>query len=368
MSKAKTAKQQFSQPLLDWFDQFGRHDLPWQQDINPYRVWVSEIMLQQTQVTTVIPYFERFMQSFPDVQSLADASQEEVLSHWAGLGYYARGRNLHKAALQIVDLHNAEFPQNFDEIVALPGIGRSTAGAILSIALGQRFAILDGNVKRVLSRYYAIEGWPGEKSIESQMWLLADELTPEQRFNDYTQAIMDLGATLCKRSKPDCETCPVKQTCQAFAKNEVERFPFKKPKKEKPIKQAWLLIKQSHTGEILLYKRPQKGIWGGLWSLPEYDSYLACCESLQSQAISTESLIEWESFRHTFSHYHLDITPLYLQLAEPKMSLPHTEAGKVAEQFAPYQSQELQWVAITNIVNGDLGVPAPVSKMVEKIK
>ncbi len=341
----------FPPKLLAWFDQYGRHDLPWQHNITPYRVWVSEIMLQQTQVKTVIPYFERFMQSFPDLQVLASASQDEVLGHWAGLGYYARGRNLHKAAIMIRDEFKGEFPATFDEILSLPGIGRSTAGAILSISLGQRQAILDGNVKRVLSRYLALEGWPGEKNNEQKLWSVADLLTPDVRFNDYTQAIMDLGATLCTRSKPQCGTCPVAGFCEARQQGRVIEFPFSKPKKIKPIKKSYFLILENQQGQVLLQQRPQKGIWGGLWSFPEYASLPNCEDALkmnETQTESAQSLVEWEVFRHTFSHYHLDIHPVMYQ-GVPENSM----------QF------DGEWVNKQQLCKAEVnfGVPAPISKI-----
>ena len=205
----------FASRVLDWFDDHGRKDLPWQHDVTPYRVWISEIMLQQTQVKTVVPYFERFMMRFPDVVSLADADIDAVLDHWSGLGYYARARNLHRAAQVVRDKHNGRFPDSFDDVVALPGIGRSTAGAILSIAGGQRCAILDGNVKRVLSRHRAIQGWPGKTDVLNRLWKQAELLTPSERVADYTQAIMDLGATLCTRSNPSCDRCPIGTDCMA---------------------------------------------------------------------------------------------------------------------------------------------------------
>jgi len=365
-------KIEFSQALLQWFDEYGRHDLPWQKDINPYRVWVSEIMLQQTQVKTVIPYYLKFMQSFPTIGALANASQDDVLSHWAGLGYYARGRNLHKAAQQIVEEHQSTFPDSFEDIVALPGIGKSTAGAILSISLYQRFAILDGNVKRVLSRYFAIEGWPGQKTIETQLWRLAEELTPQTRFNDYTQAIMDLGATLCTRSKPMCTECPVNQGCKAYANNNVTQFPTKKPKKDKPIKQAWLLILENDKDEIFLEKRPQKGIWGGLWSVPEFETIQLCQETVQSQGSSVDSLIEWDTFRHTFSHYHLEIHPVYKR-DKPGRNTNGPLANNVAEGRADYSQTQratdtAQWVSLEQLLQGKIGLPAPVLTMVEELE
>lgn len=350
----------FSQSLLAWFDQSGRHDLPWQSHITPYRVWVSEIMLQQTQVKTVIPYYLAFMARFPALADLAHASQEAVLAHWSGLGYYARGRNLHKAAQLIMQQHNGEFPQTFADIVALPGIGRSTAGAILAIALKQRYAILDGNVKRVLSRYYALPGWPGEKAIETDLWLKADALTPQTRFADYTQAIMDLGATLCTRTRPKCTQCPVASTCQAWSTQSVAQFPQAKPKKDKPVKHTVMLILENSHEQVLLEQRPQQGIWGGLWSFPEHANLGACQQALnthlQTPPANPQSLIEWQAIRHTFSHYHLDIQPVYVRLVE--------------QQTAPYNGV---WVNKHDLQNGftgcehPLGVPAPVTKLVSLI-
>ncbi len=359
-------KNNFSARLLAWFDQYGRHDLPWQQEINPYRVWVSEIMLQQTQVKTVIPYYQKFMSHFPTVKDLVNASQEQVLSHWAGLGYYARGRNLHKSAQIIVNEYGGEFPQNFDEIVALPGIGRSTAGAILSIALQQKYAILDGNVKRVLSRYYAIEGWPGEKVIENDLWLKASELTPPERFADYTQAIMDLGATLCTRSKPNCQACPQQPYCQAYQQDRVLDFPYKKPKKEKPIKQAWLLIQANENGDVFLKKRPQKGIWGGLWSLPEFESRTLCEQYAESQGSHADTLIEWDTFRHTFSHYHLDIHPVYLDMSgEFKKQVAELNAEYRLQAEPKAQIEHFgEWYSLEALMQSKVGLPAPVTKLI----
>ena len=347
----------FSTQLLTWFDQHGRHDLPWQQNITPYRVWVSEIMLQQTQVKTVIPYYEKFMDSFPTVEALAEASQEQVLAHWAGLGYYARGRNLHKSAQRIMTDFGGVFPSKFEDVLALPGIGRSTAGAILSIALNQRYAILDGNVKRVFSRYFALEGWTGEKQNEQFLWQQAEALTPVERFGDYTQAIMDLGATVCTRSKPKCEQCPVQKACLAKQQDRVANFPVAKPKKEKPIKQAYFLMLENPKGELLLQQRPQKGIWGGLWSFPEYQSREMCLAQIkkhESQSKALQSLVEWNSFRHTFSHYHLDIFPMKVQ---SRGEVPVIENG--------------EWVCKTALCGEQqalFGLPAPVTKLVRLMR
>ncbi|MDX1351683.1 MAG: A/G-specific adenine glycosylase [Thiomicrorhabdus sp.] len=364
----KQNKHNFSSQLLDWFDEFGRHDLPWQQAITPYAVWVSEIMLQQTQVKTVIPYYQKFMERFPTVAHLAQATQEEVLSYWAGLGYYARGRNLHKSAQSIVVEHGGEFPHKFEDIIALPGIGRSTAGAILSIALQQRYPILDGNVKRVLSRFYAIEGWPGEKAIEQQLWLKADELTPAKRFADYTQAIMDLGATLCTRSKPKCSSCPQQLQCQAYQQNRVLEFPYKKPKKEKPIKQAWLLLQTNQNGQIWLKKRPAKGIWGGLWSLPEFENRSLCEQFVESQGSDSDTLIEWDKFRHTFSHYHLEIHPVYIEMGSGLKRQVAEANAEYRVQSEPTAKELGEWYSIETLMQSPIGLPAPITKLVMRLQ
>ncbi|MDH5191508.1 MAG: A/G-specific adenine glycosylase [Gammaproteobacteria bacterium] len=311
--------EDFSQQLLSWFDQHGRHDLPWQKQITPYRVWVSEIMLQQTQVTTVIPYYEKFIQRFPEIESLATAPLDEVLHYWSGLGYYARARNLHKCAQMVVNEFNSEFPDNIEQMIALPGIGRSTAGAIQSIAHNQRHPILDGNVKRVLARLYAIEGWPGIKKIENKLWQLADFHTPHERVADYTQAIMDLGATVCTRSKPRCQHCPGSVDCKAHRLGTETTFPEKKPKKILPVRKTALLVVTNKKGEVLLEKRPPTGIWGGLWSLPECDHDNGDTQLLNhwcrdNLGIQLDNIKYKPGFRHTFSHYHLDITPVSGQI------------------------------------------------------
>ncbi|MDF2179107.1 A/G-specific adenine glycosylase [Aliiglaciecola sp. CAU 1673] len=303
----------FSQRILNWFDKSGRKDLPWQQNKTPYSVWVSEIMLQQTQVTTVIPYYQRFMARFPDAVSLADAAEDEVLHHWTGLGYYARARNLQKAARQIRDNHQGQFPTEMEQVMALPGIGRSTAGAILSLSLGQVHPILDGNVKRVLSRYAAIAGWPGEKAVESVLWTLAEDLTPEHRIADYNQAMMDMGATLCTRSRPKCQLCPVQAECQALALNQVADFPGKKAKKALPVRRTIMLMPQWQS-QILIYKRPPAGLWGGLWGFYEIADKAELPKLSESLGLQDYQITELEEFRHTFSHFHLDIQPLLLTL------------------------------------------------------
>jgi len=300
----------FAGPLLDWYKQYGRHDLPWQKDKSLYRIWVSEIMLQQTQVATVTPYFEKFMQSFPEVTALALASQDDVLLHWAGLGYYSRARNLHKAALLISELHDGRFPESYDDVLALPGIGPSTAGAILAQGLGQRHAILDGNVKRVLARYQAIEGWPGLSQTEKQLWSLAEKYTPERHVADYTQAIMDLGATVCTRASAKCGVCPLMGDCRAYQTNRVSELPDRKPKKVLPVREKRLLIIRNQKGDYLMEKRPPSGIWGGLWSLPELAMEQPVGEAVhQNWQLTVNDYSDLPVFRHTFSHFHLDITP-----------------------------------------------------------
>jgi A/G-specific adenine glycosylase len=340
----------FAARLLAWFDEHGRKDLPWQRDITPYRVWISEIMLQQTQVATVIPYFERFMASFPDVTTLADASEDAVLAHWSGLGYYARARNLHKAARLVRDEHGGAFPESFDAVVALPGIGRSTAGAILSIACGQRHPILDGNVKRVLARHAAVDGWPGTTRVADTLWSLADDLTPTGRVADYTQAIMDLGATLCTRSRPACADCPVAADCRAFAAGDVDRYPGRKPKREKPLRQTTMLLAVAGN-ELYLERRPASGIWGGLWSLPETDDdpVCWCAERLAGEPAETT---RWATLRHSFSHYDLDILPVVLRLDDASRKVHDNDDG--------------QWVALDADPPG--GIAAPVRKLIDVLR
>jgi A/G-specific adenine glycosylase len=306
---------QFSDLLLEWWDQHGRKDLPWQRQATPYRVWVSEIMLQQTQVTTVIPYFQRFMACFPTIESLAAASADEVLHHWSGLGYYARARNLHKAAHIIREQHGGEFPLDIDSVMALPGIGRSTAGAILALAAGQFHSILDGNVKRVLTRLHAVEGWPGNKEVEGRLWRLAQDHTPRRRTAHYTQAIMDLGATLCTRARPACERCPAQARCLAYAQQRIADFPTPKPRGTLPVRRTQLLLVRDATATVLLTKRPPSGIWGGLWSLPECavgaDIADWCRQRLSCDA---HEEARWPVLRHTFSHFHLDIHPVLVRV------------------------------------------------------
>ena len=258
-----------SDQIIEWFDTHGRKDLPWQHPRSPYRVWISEVMLQQTQVATVMPYFERFVARFPNVDALARAEIDEVLHLWTGLGYYARGRNLHAAARHIVAAHKSELPRTLDALMALPGIGRSTAGAILAAGYSIRAPILDGNVKRVLARFFAVSGYPAERLISESLWSHAEAHTPHARVGDYTQAIMDLGATLCTRSKPRCAQCPIATRCAAYIRDSVACYPAPRPRKTLPVKRARMYLLVDPTGRCLLERRPPTGIWGGLWTPPE---------------------------------------------------------------------------------------------------
>jgi len=325
----------FAHAVLTWFDQFGRKHLPWQQNKTLYGVWLSEVMLQQTQVNTVIPYFERFIETFPTVTALADAAQDEVLHLWTGLGYYARARNLHKAAQQIRDEFAGNFPTDFAEVVALSGIGRSTAGAVLSSVLGQPYPILDGNVKRVLSRYFCVEGWAGEKKVENQLWALSAEVTPQDRTADFNQAMMDIGALVCTRSKPKCALCPLSQHCRAHLTDSWIQYPAKKPKKVLPKRESYFLI-LSHQGKVALEQRPNTGLWGGLYCFPQFDSKAALLTHLQQQGI--QEYQEWTAFRHTFSHFHLDIYPIYAELEANVHDEDRSDWKKVEEIAAEYKS------------------------------
>jgi len=309
------AADDFSRRVLAWFGRHGRKDLPWQQQRTPYRVWVSEIMLQQTQVDTVIPYFQRFMARFPDISALAAASLDEVLHHWSGLGYYARGRNLHRSARLIVERHGGRFPTHREQVMALPGVGRSTAGAILSLACGQRHAILDGNVKRVLARHGAIDGWPGQAAVLGRLWARAEALTPRERVADYNQAMMDLGAMVCRRRQPHCDRCPLAGDCQARAQGRQHDYPAPKPRKTLPRRQRRLLVLRRADGAVLLQRRPPTGIWGGLWSLPELAGEQTAADWTRQwlglDAIATRALAP---IAHSFSHFHLTIQPVLAEL------------------------------------------------------
>jgi A/G-specific adenine glycosylase len=308
--------EKFSSALLAWFDTHGRKHLPWQQQITPYRVWISEIMLQQTQVATVIPYFERFMQRFPEVRALAAADDDEVLHLWTGLGYYARARNLLRAARIIAAKYGGEFPDTLEAVQALPGIGRSTAGAILAISKSQRHPILDGNVKRVLTRCFGIQGYPGDTAVERQLWSIADACTPAQRVGHYTQAIMDLGATVCVRSRPLCAVCPMHEHCVARREGMQAMLPTPKPRKARPERTAYAAILQRADGAVLLERRPPAGLWGGLWTFPQFEEHEAALawmeQRLDDGPLTTQAL---PPYLHSFTHFDLTLQPILVRNA-----------------------------------------------------
>jgi A/G-specific adenine glycosylase len=312
---------EFATQIIHWHHQHGRHHLPWQ-GADAYRVWLSEIMLQQTQVITVIPYYQRFLDRFPNLSDVAHASEEEVLEYWSGLGYYSRGRNLHRAAQQIMQQHGGIFPHLYLDILALPGIGRSTAAAISAFAFQQRQAILDGNVKRVLARFCAIEGYTGDKKIEAKLWQQAEQLLPKYEITTYTQGLMDLGALICTRSKPQCMCCPVQKNCAAHQQQRVANLPTPRLRKTLPEKSYAMLLLLSET-EVLLEKRISSGIWGGLWCLPEIDQGTNIQKHCAQQfgLAGDQAYITLPILTHTFTHFKLHITPLLIRLrVRPKLT------------------------------------------------
>ncbi|MBP6626135.1 MAG: A/G-specific adenine glycosylase [Arenimonas sp.] len=338
----------FALQLLDWFDRDGRHDLPWQHPRTPYRVWLAEIMLQQTQVQTAIPYYLRFLEALPTLPALAAADSDTVHALWAGLGYYARARNLHKAAQACVQQHGGELPRDFDALSALPGIGRSTAGAILAQAHGLRFAILDGNVKRTLCRYHGIGGWPGSSAVEKQLWQIAEAALPDTRLADYTQAIMDFGATLCTRHDPACVLCPLQENCVARREGLVEQLPETKPGKPLPQRRTLMLLLRDGRGHVLLARRPDSGVWSGLWSLPEAADHDAARAYLAAHpGVDFDAALALPPIEHTFSHYRLNIEPLSWRIAESGAGIGDNDA--------------LRWQPFDRLA--DLGLPAPVKKL-----
>jgi A/G-specific adenine glycosylase len=303
-------RQPIAPRLVAWHAAAGRHDLPWQQDRSAYRVWVSEIMLQQTQVSTVIPYFERFMARFPEVRALADAASDEVLHLWTGLGYYARARNLHRAAQVIRDGHGGNFPQDIDAVMSLPGVGRSTAGAILALSGGARHPILDGNVKRVLARHRAVGGAPDEAATLARLWEIAEQETPTSHVAVYTQAIMDLGATLCTRSKPRCNDCPLAGDCRARIESRQHELPAAKQKRAARRRKHAVMLVARHASTVLLVRRPPRGIWGGLWCLPEFDDRESATAFAAREFERAKIVDALPDIEHAFTHFDLLITPI----------------------------------------------------------
>ncbi|ACA12015.1 A/G-specific adenine glycosylase [Xylella fastidiosa] len=345
----------YAQRLLTWFDQYGRHHLPWQHPRTPYRVWISEIMLQQTQVAVVIPYFLRFLERFPTLPELAAADTDAVMAHWAGLGYYARARHLHAAAKRCVELHGGDLPHDQNALQALPGIGRSTAAAILSQAWNDRAPILDGNIKRVLSRLHGIVGWSGQSMIEKELWELAEAYVlqpPTGRLADYTQAQMDFGATVCTRLRPACLICPLQDGCVAWREGLTETLPTPKPSKVLPEREAVVLLLQNNDDAILLQRRPLNGIWAALWTLPQADTEaelrIWCAQHTNADYDLAKVL---DPIVHTFSHYRVYLKPRYMRKVALHPGLENTDG--------------LRWVTRTNLPM--FGLPAPIRKLLNEL-
>jgi len=337
-------------PLLAWFRAHGRHDLPWQHPRTPYRVWLAEIMLQQTRVRTVIPYYARFIARFPDITTLAAAPLDDVLTLWSGLGYYARGRNLHRAATVIASEHAGALPDNLAALMALPGIGRSTAAAILAQAFDRRHAILDGNAKRVLARYHALAGWRGDAATTRQLWRLAESHTPSRDVANYTQAIMDLGAKVCTRSNPACELCPLQSDCKAMKLGKTSEIPTPRPRRSLPEKSCVMAIVSDTRGAVLLQRRPPIGIWGGLWCFPQYPDLSRAKQAMRGWArLSAPPLT---TLPHTFTHFRLHITPSLWHLR----SHGHERINEPDEQI---------WIQTSELPS--VGVPSVVNKLLERI-
>jgi A/G-specific adenine glycosylase len=337
--------------LLEWHDREGRHELPWQHDRTPYRVWVSEIMLQQTQVATVIPFFERFMRRFPELRALAAAPLDEVLHLWSGLGYYARARNLHRAAVRILQEHGGKFPADFAGIAALPGIGRSTAGAILALARGERFPILDGNARRVLTRYFGVEGTVADRRGHKRLWELAERCTPHTRIPDYTQALMDLGAMVCLRRRPLCARCPLSTQCFARRTGRQHELPAPRCAPSRPSREVYMVVALEDSGRVLLERRPEHGVWGGLWCLPEFASASAAAAFIRnSLGADTAPPQPLTALEHGFTHFDLRIRPLLVRC-------PMTSA--VMEEGATL------WYNLREPAR--IGLPAPVTSLLSRL-
>jgi A/G-specific adenine glycosylase len=347
--------QEFSDALLAWFDVHGRHNLPWTANSTPYRVWVSEVMLQQTQVATVIPYYQQFMERFPEVNSLAEAPLDEVLHLWTGLGYYARARNLRACAQLLVAQHGGEFPLDIAAVTALPGIGRSTAGAILALSRGQRHPILDGNVKRVLARVFGIAGDPGSAAVVTRMWSQAEACTPTSRVGAYTQAIMDLGATLCTRTRPACTVCPMSDRCVAALEGRQEELPSPKAKRVRGSRQATLLIAETGCDAsiaVLVERRPEAGLWGGLWSPPQFESEFAaldwCRREIGEPHVEAQLLTP---IHHAFTHFDLLLTPLRV---------------RCKPTGAVHEANDRIWYALATPPR--VGLPQPIRQLFERLR
>jgi A/G-specific adenine glycosylase len=350
MKKTPAARSDaFAEALLAWFDEHGRKDLPWQHPRTPYRVWLSEVMLQQTQVRTVIPYFERFVAALPTLRAVAEAPQDRVLALWSGLGYYSRARNLHRAAELCVERHGGELPRDLDALSALPGIGRSTAAAILAQAFGMRHAILDANVRRVLARWHGVHGWPGTSAVQRILWRHAERHTPATRVTDYTQAIMDFGAAVCVSPRPHCSRCPVAEDCVALREGSTMQLPEAKPARLRPTRETTMLIVRDDSGRVLLERRPPVGVWARLWSLPETaDAASAPFVLKERYGVHALEPLALGAFVHSFSHYHLRVAPLLIAAARENRIGDDGERG---------------WFSREDLAA--LGLPAPVRKLLQ---
>ena len=349
LAAAPRSSATFATRVIAWQRQHGRHDLPWQNTRDAYRIWVSEIMLQQTQVAAVISYYARFLERFPHVAALAEAPQDEVMRYWAGLGYYSRARNLHRAAQIIMAEWGGALPHEPDQLVTLPGIGRSTAAAIAVFAFGARAAILDGNVKRVVARCFGVAGYPGEKKVEEALWERVSGLLPKTGTEAYTQGLMDLGATLCTRNKPDCGTCPLRETCVAHREGRTAELPHRKPKKAIPQRACVMLVLR-HGRDVLLEKRPPSGIWGGLWCLPQFDTEQDAARSTPAFGADWSKRTSLDVVEHGFTHYHLTIQPISLRVTKRPSQLE--EPGRM-------------WLLLEDAQ--DAALPAPVKKLLTRL-
>ena len=340
----------FAARVIAWQKRHGRHDLPWQNTRDPYRIWLSEIMLQQTQVATVIPYYTRFLEKFPTLRDLARASEDEVLALWSGLGYYSRGRNLLRTAQIVAEKFHGEFPKAMDDILALPGIGQSTAAAISAFAFGERQAILDGNVKRVFARQFGIDGFPSEKEIEAKLWSVANAALPKKNIEAYTQGLMDLGATLCLRTRPLCLACPVEEHCVAKRDGRIQELPTPRPKKAVPEKSTTMLI-IAHAGEVLLEKRPPTGVWAGMWCFPEVVNGASPRDVCRVRyGLETKPLKPWSVLQHGFTHFKLSITPQPI----------------VVQKKLPRASElSFMWLSIDDALKA--AIPKPVRELLIKL-
>lgn len=344
-----SANSAFAARLIAWQKDHGRHDLPWQGTCDPYRIWIAEIMLQQTRVATVIPYYRRFLDAFPDLAALAAAPLEAVLARWAGLGYYSRARNLHRAAKRLLEEREGRFPGDFAGLLALPGVGRSTAAAIAAAAFGERQAILDGNVKRVLSRAFAIEGYPGDPAVEKELWRLAESLLPTKDIARYSQALMDLGAGICSARQPACASCPLADSCRARALGRVTELPRSRPRRELPTKTCLVPVLLAQEC-VLLERRPPSGIWGGLWSLPEFPDQQAFGTYLAGlKGAVVQSRLDLPEVRHSFTHFRLLLRPELCEL-DQRPSLAQ-ETGMIWQELGALPA---------------LALPAPVARILQR--